>query len=247
MVRGRDTKLSAPYLRSICVDEPEEAFPEGYPFDLPWLTPDFELDFHSPVTILMGENGAGKSTLLEAMATLAGFSTTGGGAWTDAGTDTSEGGAIALANRLRAGWLPKMKKGWFLKAQSFAAVSRQTAGGYLSMSHGEGFSNMIGDRMSGQGVYFLDEPEAALSPSRQVELLVFLNEIQESADAQVIMATHSPILMAVPNATLLQITHRSIRPIDLRDTEHFRLTSAFTDDPEGFVQAALIGDERNLY
>lgn len=246
MARGRDTNLPAPYLRAVFVDEPDEAFPDGFPFDLPWLTPDFRLEIDTPVTILTGENGSGKSTLLEALATLAGFATTGGGAWAGE-NDTAENSPVALANRLRAGWLPKMKKGWFLKAQSFAEVSRQTAGGYLSMSHGEGFSNMIGDRMRGQGVYLLDEPEAALSPSRQVELLVFLSEIQQRADAQVIMATHSPILMAVPNATLLQITHRGIGPVDLRDTEHFRLMAAFTDDPDGFVQAALNGDERNLF
>lgn len=244
-MRGRDTKLSAPYLRSVYVDEPDEDFPEGFPFNLPWLDPEFELEIDSPVTILVGENGSGKSTLLEAMAVLAGFSASGGGAW-GAGQADSDG-ATALANRMRARWLPKMSKGWFLKAQSFAAVSEQTLGGYLSMSHGEGFSNMIGDRMTGQGVFLLDEPEAALSPSRQVELLVFLSEIQKRADAQVIMATHSPILMAVPDATLLQITHREIKPADLRDTEHFRLTAAFATDPEGFVQAALNGDERNLF
>lgn len=244
-MRGRDTKLSAPYLRSVYVDEPDEDFPTEFPFNLPWLGPDFELEFESPVTILVGENGAGKSTLLEALAVLAGFSASGGGAW-GAGQESSDG-PTALANRLRARWLPKMNKGWFLKAQSFAAVSEQTMGGYLSMSHGEGFSNMIGDRMTGQGVFLLDEPEAALSPARQVELLVFLSEIQKRADAQVIMATHSPILMAVPDARLLQITHRGLGPTTLRETEHFRLTAAFSADPDGFVQSALGGDERNLF
>lgn len=244
-MRGKDTKLPAPYLRSIRFADPEERMPDGYPFDLPWLTPDFVLEIDSPVTILMGENGAGKSTLLEAIAALAGFPVSGGGAW--AGGANQDGGSVDLAKRLRAGWLPKMQKGWFLKAQSFAAVSEQTAGDYLSMSHGEGFSNMIGDRMGGQGVFILDEPEAALSPARQVELLVFLAKIQEQADAQVILATHSPILMAVPGARLLEISHRAIRQVDLRDTEHFRLTAAFSADPEGFVAAALTGDERNLF
>ena len=246
-MRGKDTKLPAPYLRSIRFADPDERMPQGHPFDLPWLTRDFELEIDSPVTILMGENGAGKSTLLEAMATLAGFPVSGGGAWAGGADHAQDGGPVELAKRLRAGWLPKMQKGWFLKAQSFASVSAQTMGDYLSVSHGEGFSNLIADRMGGQGVFLLDEPEAALSPARQVELLVFLSSIQERADAQVILATHSPILMAVPGATLLEITHRGIRQVDLRDTEHFRLTAAFSSDPEGFVAAALDGDERNLF
>jgi predicted ATPase len=244
-MRGRDTKLPAPYLRSVRFADPDERFPSGFPFDLPWLTPEFELEFDQPVTILMGENGAGKSTRLEALANLAGFPVRGGGAW-DGGSSKDEG-SVALANRLRAGWLPKMKKGWFLKAINFSEVAGQTDSDYLSMSHGEGFFEMIGQRMSGQGIYLLDEPEAALSPARQLELLVFLSAFQREADAQVIMATHSPILMAVSGATLLQITHRDLREVNLRETEHFRLMSAFTDDPEGFVQAALDGDERNLF
>ena len=244
-MRGRDTKLPAPYLRSIRFADPEERMPIGFPFDLPWLTSEFELEFNQPVTILMGENGSGKSTLLEALATLAGFPISGGGPWGE--TRSNDHGAVALAERLRAGWLPQMKKGWFLKAMNFSEVSGQTAADYLSMSHGEGFAEMIVDRMSGQGIYFLDEPEAALSPTRQLELLVFLSEFQKQGDAQVIMATHSPILMAVPGATLLQINHRDLREVNLRETEHFRLMSAFTDDPEGFVQAALLGDERNLF
>lgn len=244
MARGQDTKLPAPYLRAVRFADPEERFPQGFPFDLPWLSPDFELEFDQPVTILMGENGAGKSTLLEALACLAGFPTSGGGAW--AGGRPKDEGSEALATRLRASWLPRMKKGWFLKAMNFSETSDQTAADYLSMSHGEGFSTMIADRLSGQGVFMLDEPEAALSPSRQLELLAFLSEFQQQADGQVIMATHSPILMAVPGATLLQITHRDLRKISLRDTEHFRLMSAFTDDPDGFVQAVLEGDADNL-
>lgn len=100
--------------------------------------------------------------------------------------------------------------------------------------------------MQGQGVYFLDEPEAALSPRKQAELLVFLSAIQKDGSAQVVMATHSPILMAVPGATLLKLTHRGIEESELRDTDHFRLWSAFASDPDGFVAAALTDDLDNL-
>lgn len=246
MVRRRETKLAAPYLRNVRVDAPDEKFPKRYPFDLPWLSPDFEMAFDTPVTILMGENGSGKSTLLEALAVLAGFNTSGGGAWSGGANSDQSSDPSALASRLRAGWLPKVQRGWFLKAQSFAAVSDVTAKDYLSYSHGEGFAEIIVDRMQGQGVYFLDEPEAALSPSRQAELLRFLAGIQNDGTAQVIMATHSPILMAIPGATLLQITHRGIEETTFRETDHFRLWSTFCSTPDDFVAAALSGDLESL-
>lgn len=246
MARRRDTRLPAPYLRSVRVDDPDAPFPAEYPFTLPWLTADFEMSFETPVTILMGENGSGKSTLLEALAVLAGFNTSGGGAWSGSALSDQTGDPSALAARLRAGWLPKVQRGWFLKAQSFAAVSGLTAKDYLAFSHGEGFAEIVTDRMQGQGVYFLDEPEAALSPRRQAELLAFLASIQNDGSAQVVMATHSPMLMAVPGATLLHISHRGIDETELRETDHFRLWSAFGSDPESFVSAALSGDLENL-
>ena len=132
MAKGRrDTRLAAPYMRALCIDDPDQAFPDHYPFTLPWLSQDFELEFDQPVTILMGENGSGKSTLLEAIAATAGFPTSGGGMW---GNGAAPQGTAELAQHFRASWLPKMTKGWFLKAQSFAAVSDQTAKDYLAYS-----------------------------------------------------------------------------------------------------------------
>ena len=246
MARRHQTKLAAPYLRNVRVDAPDEAFPEQYPFDLTWLSPDFEMEFEEPVTILMGENGTGKSTLLEALAVLAGFNTSGGGAWSGGALSDQTGDPSALASRLRAGWLPKVQRGWFLKAQSFAAVSDVTAKDYLAYSHGEGFAEIVVDRMQGQGVFFLDEPEAALSPMRQAELLRFLAGIQSDGTAQVIMATHSPILMAIPGAKLLRITHRGIEETSFRDTDHFRLWSTFCSTPDDFIAAAIAGDLKDL-
>ena len=243
MARRRTSpRLPAPWLRSVRLADPIEAR-DRHPFSLPWLTDDFEMEFSQPVTIFCGENGSGKSTLLEAIAELAGFPATGGGAWRDSSAlDDAVEGAAALARKLRPGWLPKMGQGWFLRAASFASVAATTTGGYLNVSHGEGFVNLMMDRMSGQGVFLLDEPEGALSPRRQAELLAFLAGIQREADAQVIMATHSPILMAVPGATLLRLSHRGIAPITLRDTSHFRLYQAFALDPEAFTEAAIAGD-----
>ena len=244
--RQNETKLPAPWLLRVSIDDPDADLPDDYPFSLPWLTPEFELEFSEPVTILTGENGSGKSTLLEALASLAGFHTSGGGVWAGNAISEEANDAGALAARLRAGWLPKVKRGWFLKAQSFANVSEQMSKDYLAFSHGEGFAELMQDRMGGQGLYFLDEPEAALSPRRQAQLLTFLSDIQSTAEAQVVMATHSPILMSVPGACLLKLSHRGIDTVALRDTDHFRLWSAFGADPDGFVAAALGGDLDNL-
>ena len=136
--------------------------------------------------------------------------------------------------------------GWFLRAGSFETVAAMIDGGHLSVSHGEGFLGLIADRMQEQGIYILDEPEAALSPRRQAELLAFLAEIQQSASAQVIMATHSPMLMAVPGAALWRLTHRGLSRVDYRDTDHFRLWQTFTVDPDDFVSRALAGDIDSL-
>ena len=194
----------------------------------------------------MGENGSGKSTLLEALAALAGFTTSGGGAWAGADASREARDSEALAARLRASWLPKVKRSWFLKAQSFASVSGQTVKDCLAYSHSEGFAEVVMDRMTRQGVFFLDEPEAALSPRRQAGLLAFLADIQQSGSAQVVMATHSPILMSVLGATLLHIGYRGIDRVDLRETDLFRLWAAFAADPDGFVAAALFGEIQTL-
>lgn len=243
--RKRDTRLPAPFLRSLWLDDAADR-PAGYPFTLPWLTDDFALEFEQPVTILMGENGTGKSTLIEAIALLAGFATSGGGAWRGGALDPDAEGAEALAARLRTGWLPRMARGWFLRAGSFEGVAATVRGNYLGRSHGEGFAQLVAERMQGQGVFLLDEPEAALSPRRQAELLAFLADIQTTAEAQVILATHSPILMAVPGAALWRLTHREIAPVALRETDHFRLWQAFAGDPDAFVRAAQDGDLGDL-
>ena len=110
---------------------------------------------------------------------------------------------------------------------------------FLSGSHGEGFVRFFYERMSRQGMYLMDEPESALSPRRQLQLLSILAAVQTSAASQVIMATHSPILMAVPGASLLEIGHRGLRPVALHETDHFRLYQDFTVDPEDFISRAL--------
>lgn len=245
------TRLPAPFLRRISLLPERIADRRAYPFNLPWLTEDFALEFSRPVTLLVGENGTGKSTLVEAIAALAGYDEAGGGKGyrpVDHANALEASGA-GLAAALRGAWLPKVTNGWFFRAESFFSVARyldeaaQAAGGpppdFLSWSHGEGFFRFFQERMGRQGIYFLDEPESALSPRRQVELLRFLHRLQAAGDRQVIMATHSPILMALPGATLLHVTRHGFAETTLRETPHFRLYSDFTADPAGFITEAL--------
>jgi len=228
--------------------------PQEYPFTVPWMNDVFELEFDAPVTIFCGENGVGKSTLIEAIAGFCGFDEAGGAngyAPVDHGMALDVSGA-GLGDVLRGAWLPKVTQGWFFRAETFFSVSRyldeaaQTYGGaapdFLSRSHGEGFLRFFGERMQQQGIYFLDEPESALSPRRQVDLLRLLADVQKTGGSQVILSTHSPILMATPGADLRLITHRGISPCQYRDTEHFKLYQSFSLDPEGFLKAALDDD-----
>lgn len=258
--RKTGTSLPSPFLRHLTLLGDKIAEKKGYPYDLPWLqNEDFEVRFTTPVTIIVGENGTGKSSLIEAMAALSGYDEAGGGKGyrpVDHSNAIDKSGA-ELADVLRAAWLPKVTNGWFFKAESFFSVARylddaarESPGGapppdFLSWSHGEGFVRFFEERMSRQGIYFMDEPESALSPTRQLAFLRILNGIQERANSQVIMATHSPILMALPNARILEITRHGIHETDFRDTRHFKLYRSFVDNPEEFIADALEKDDQD--
>lgn len=246
--RTYTTNLPAPYLKRAAWARPDEDRPTEYPFSLPFLKDrGWEIEFTTPVTIIVGENGTGKSTIIEALAALAGYDEAGGGKGYmpvdhSRALDTSGTG---LADHLRAAWLPKITNGWFFKAESFWAVARYLddlpgpAPDFLSHSHGEGFLRLFAERCSRQGLYLMDEPESALSPARQLDLLAMLARVQGSASSQIIMATHSPILMAVPGARLLQLTRFGLQEVSLEETRHYRLYRAFCLDPRGFIDEEL--------
>jgi predicted ATPase len=227
---------------------------EAYPFCLPLFRPEFELSFERPITIIVGENGTGKSTLLEGIAALAGYDDAGGGKGympaDHSGAIEATGGSLATA--LRASWLPKITSGWFFKAETFFSVARyldraaQEGFGippdFLSHSHGEGFLRFFEERCERQGIFIFDEPESALSPSRQLMFLRLLGRMEQSGRSQVIMATHSPLLMAHPGARLLLLSKYGLEPVSLEQTEHFRLLREFCADPAQFVRQALDED-----
>ncbi len=252
--KRRPIALPSPYLRRVWFDGKAAVDWSAYPFNLPLFAGGaFELAFEAPVTIIVGENGSGKSTLLEGIAALAGFDEAGGGKGyrlVDHSGALDKSGTH-LEKALRASWLPKLTNGWFFRAESFYSIARSLdslavqyplGGGpspdFLSHSHGEGFLRFFLERLRGQALYIFDEPESALSPKRQVELVQTLMRLEGEAKFQIVMATHSPLLMAYPGATLLQIDGRAMAPVRLEDTAHFRMLKAFVGDPQGFLANA---------
>lgn len=249
-------RLHAPYLRRLLLDAERVEDWDAYPWNLPLFRDrSFEWPFEEAITIVVGENGTGKSTLLEAIGALAGYDEAGGGKGyrpVDHSRAIDRSGA-SLATTLRAQWLPKVTAGWFFRAESFYSVARylddaaREAGGappdFLSWSHGEGFLRFFEERCDRQGLYILDEPESALSPSRQIELLKILQRMRRSGVCQVIMATHSPLLMACPGAQMMRISRFGLDPADFRDTDHFRMMREFCADPDGFIADALHEDD----
>ena len=249
----RDSRLPAPFLKRVWLDPARIEDSDAYPFCLPvFRSGDFELAFERPITIIVGENGSGKSTLLEGIAALAGYDQAGGGkGYRPVDHSRSiEATAEPLGRALRASWLPKVTEGWFFRAESFFSVARyldlaaqEPQSGpppdYLSHSHGEGFLRFFEERCQRRGIYIFDEPESALSPARQIEFLKLLRRMEQSGDAQVLIATHAPLLMAYPEAELLQLGKCGLARARLEELDHFRLMREFFIDSATFVATML--------
>ena len=250
--KRRDTSLPPPFLKRVWLPErDEQEWPdwvdwEQYPLNLSLVrNAGLDIRFDNPVTIIVGENGSGKSSVLEAIAQACGFSDKGGGAGISGvqHSDASGDDAGALGELLKCSWLPQVKRGWFFRAETFFSVARyldqagSPAADFLSASHGEGFMAFFEERMNHQGVFIFDEPESALSPARQFDFLKILRRMQREGKSQVIMATHSPILMALPDAALWHINRFGLQPIALEDTDHYRLYREFVLYPHETIEA----------
>ncbi len=205
------------------------------------------LKLHKNITIFVGENGSGKSTMLEAIAVSYGFNPEGGTKNYSFSTYDSHS-ELCDAIRLSRGF---NKPGWgyFLRAESFYNVataeeiySREDPHGHREhfheRSHGESFLQLVQSNFRGNGIYLLDEPEAALSPQRQLTLLLEIVNCAKE-DSQFIMVTHSPILLGIPGAEILTFDDGQIHPIDYEDTDSYQITKMFIEHKEQLLKQLL--------
>ena len=222
---------------------------DAYPFNIPAIRDLGDVDFHPNVTFFVGENGTGKSTLLEGLALCLGFGSEGGTRNVQFKTADSVSPLHDVLRLVRG--VPKPKDGYFFRAESFFNVATYMDDvGYLKgyggrslhrQSHGESFMAVLLNKLRGDGIYFLDEPEAALSPSRQLAALSAIHLLVEDS-SQFIIATHSPILLSYPQARIIQFGQSGVNEVAFEDTEHFAVTRDFLNNyPKRLDQ--LLGED----
>jgi predicted ATPase len=229
-----------------------------YPFYLDAVRQLNSLRLHPAVTFIIGENGSGKSTLLEAIAVAWGFNPEGGTKNFSFSTHRSHSDLHKFL-RLSRG-VKRPRDGFFLRAESFFNVATEiqkldeepgfgppiinSYGGKSlhAQSHGESFFSLFSKRFGGNGLYILDEPEAALSPTRQMAMLTRIHQLVRNK-SQFIIATHSPIIMAYPNAHILQLGNEGLAPIKYEETEHLRVMREFIKRPDYFLNILLENED----
>ena len=245
------------FLRQVFLRHPLP--PDSYLNGLPavrFLQAGGRIDFAPAVTFLVGENGTGKSTILEAIAVACGFNAEGGTRNFRFSTRPTHS---RLWEYLRVARRRYPRDGFFLRAESFYNVATNidemdeepsfgprlidSYGGVSlhAQSHGESFLSLVQHRFGGHGLYLLDEPEAALSPARQLTLLGQMR-LLAGEDSQFIVATHSPILMAYPGARIYLLDEGGIRPVRYEETEHYQLTRRFLEDPDRMLRYLFAED-----
>lgn len=243
-----------PYLREISLKRDEIENSKIYPFNVASIHKLQILEFHPDVTFIIGENGCGKSTLLEAIAAAWGFNPEGGTINFRFSTRASHSELYKYLRLVRSTTRPR--DGFFLRAESFFNVAtnieqmdkESTFGASIissyggrslhEQSHGESFMSLLLHRLNGNGLYIFDEPEAALSPSRQMAALRRIHQLVQRK-SQFIIATHSPILMAYPNAKLLLLNSNGFSEIRYEETEYYCVMKRFLTDRERVINELL--------
>jgi predicted ATPase len=226
---------------------------DEYPFCIPAVRHLHRLEFHPAVTFFVGENGSGKSTLLEALAIKLGFNAEGGGKNFNFATRETHS-CLHEFIRIERG-IGHATDNYFLRAESFYNLATQieelnVGYGYGEkslhhQSHGEAFLSLLNNRLQGDGIYLFDEPEAALSPQRQLSVLTLLHRLVYH-QSQIIIATHSPILLAYPNARIYQFAEDGIKEIKYVETEHYQITKDFLNRHERMLEILLTAEDKNL-
>jgi predicted ATPase len=253
MSTGDSEPTTGRYVREVKLRRDKISSFDGYPFCLPVVRHLETLDLHPAVTFLAGENGSGKSTLLEALAVAWGFNAEGGTKNFRFGTRASHS-VLHEYLRLVKGF-PRPRDGFFLRAESLFNLASEiehldegpggppitNSYGFRSLhdqSHGESFFAVMMHRFGGNGFYVLDEPEAALSPTRQLAMISRIHQLV-GMRSQFVIATHSPILMAYPNAWIYQIAAHGLGRTSLEETDHYIVAKRFLNDPHEQIARLL--------
>lgn len=237
------------YIYKMVYKRPENT--DEYPFYLPILQNLNELKFNDPVTFICGENGSGKSTLIEAIAVKAGFNSEGGSR--NFMFETNENSVSDLHEHILLSFNRHPEDGFFLRAESFYNVATyideldkqpansrkiiESYGGVSlhNQSHGESILSLLYNRFHGNAVYILDEPESALSVSKQYEIMFLMQELVEQ-DSQFIIATHSPILLSFPNATIYEVNEGDLIKVDYEECSTYRFMKDYINNYKSYIR-----------
>ncbi len=239
-------RRTSPYLQQATLRPGVAPDPDTYPFNIPAIRQLEQIRFHANVTFLAGENGAGKSTLLEALALGLGLGAEGGTRNVRVTTADTVSPLHASLRLIRG--VPRPSDSYFLRAESFYNVaSYMDETGYLQgygnrslhqQSHGESFMAVLLHKLRGNGIYLLDEPEAALSPTRQLAALRAIHHLVEDG-SQFIIATHSPMLLAYPHARIVLLDEFGVREVKVEETDHFVVTRDFLNHHRARMEELL--------